>query len=248
MSFEQYMKEDRFGRLLSRSTNQAGLCTLLVLAWMAASDDEVDDRESTLLHELGSAWGHGEEVDAVIGIARAPSDVALALAFNALRHLETEMRVPFLELAMTLALADGRLTPGESHILRLIADVLGVSPETLNATFHGFTGSDMPAPADLGSRQWWKNRSQGGSGHSSGGRHTGSGRTSGSDPDIARLKALAVLGLDEDAGSSEIRAAYRRMAQVHHPDRFASLGEEAVKAAEASFRRIREAHDFLMKA
>lgn len=242
------MKEDRFGRLLSRSTNQAGLCTLLVLAWMATSDDEVDDRESTLLHELGSAWGHGEEVDAVIGIARAPSDVALALAFNALRQMEPGVRVPFLQLAMTLALADGRLTPGESHILRLIADVLEISPATLNATFRGFTDRDMPAPADLGSRQWWNARTEGRSGRQTDDRASQPGRSSGPTPDLARLKALATLGLDEDADHGEIRAAYRRMARVHHPDRFASLGEEAVRAAEASFRRIKEAHDFLMNA
>lgn len=34
-----------------------------------------------------------------------------------------------------------------------------------------------------------------------------------------RLKALATLGLEEDADKEQIRAAYRRLAMRHHPDR-----------------------------
>lgn len=247
MSFEHYMQEDQFGRLLGQSGNQAGLCILLVLAWMAASDDDVDEEETGMLRELAVAWGNSDEVISVIGVARSPSNAALSLAFSALRQMEPKMRLPFIELAITMALSDGKLTPGESHTLRLIADVLEITPASLNTAFHGITGSDLPPAGDLGSADWWsgKREPRSNSEHRKSG---GSGHRSGSPPDMARLRALTILGLDEESDKSEIRSAYRRMAKVHHPDRFASLGEEAVKAAEASFRRIKEAHDFLMQS
>ncbi len=149
MSFEHYMQEDQFGRLLGQSGNQAGLCILLVLAWMAASDDDVDEEETGMLRELAVAWGNSDEVVSVIGVARSPSNAALSLAFSALRQMEPKMRLPFIELAITMALSDGKLTPGESHTLRLIADVLEITPASLNTAFHGITGSDLPPAGDL---------------------------------------------------------------------------------------------------
>ncbi len=61
----------------------------------------------------------------------------------------------------------------------------------------------------------------------------------------ARVRALAMLGLDEAATPEQIRTAFRRMSQIHHPDRFAALGNQAVHAATESFRRIREAYEYL---
>ncbi|WP_405418779.1 hypothetical protein [Marinobacter flavimaris] len=40
---------------------------------------------------------------------------------------------------------------------------------------------------------------------------------------------------------------YRRLAQIHHPDRFTALGEESVAAASQTFVRIREAYEYLVK-
>ncbi len=256
MNQSDYEQTDPFGRLLARSSNPSGLCILLILAWMAASDDNVDDAESEILRDLGSAWSGTGDATRVIQIARTASDTSLAIAFNALRLIESSMRRPFLDLAITMALADGRLTPGESHILRLIADVLGLPPSELDDAFRKITGHPIPAPANLGSRHWWnRGRSSGASeGPNTGGggshnreRRTENPRSANTHPDIAMIKALAVLGLDEHAKESDIRAAYLRMAQVHHPDRYASLGDEAVRAAEASFRRIKEAYDFLTR-
>jgi curved DNA-binding protein CbpA len=42
--------------------------------------------------------------------------------------------------------------------------------------------------------------------------------------------------------------AFRRLAKVHHPDRFASAGPEAVKTAELQFKRIRAAYERLVAA
>ncbi len=63
--------------------------------------------------------------------------------------------------------------------------------------------------------------------------------------DVERLRYLAILGLEESASASEIKEAYRRMAQVHHPERFAALGQDAVAAANVSFQRIQRAYESL---
>lgn len=60
--------------------------------------------------------------------------------------------------------------------------------------------------------------------------------------------AYKVLGVAPDASDEEIRAAYRRMALKHHPDRVATLGEEVRKAAEKKFQEINEAKARIDKA
>ncbi|MCY3819438.1 MAG: J domain-containing protein [Gammaproteobacteria bacterium] len=61
------------------------------------------------------------------------------------------------------------------------------------------------------------------------------------------MAAYAVLGLEKGASKEEIRQAYRRLAQVHHPDRFSSLGEESVAAGTSTFQRINEAYAYLVR-
>lgn len=53
----------------------------------------------------------------------------------------------------------------------------------------------------------------------------------------ARLKARAVLGVGLRADADEVRAAYRRLAARHHPDRGGSA---------ALLRRVTEARDLLL--
>jgi DnaJ-domain-containing protein 1 len=52
------------------------------------------------------------------------------------------------------------------------------------------------------------------------------------------------LGLRRDADEAEVRAAYRRLAQLHHPDHNAGSREAAARFAEvqAAYARILEAH------
>ncbi|KAF2818838.1 heat shock protein DnaJ, partial [Ophiobolus disseminans] len=51
------------------------------------------------------------------------------------------------------------------------------------------------------------------------------------------------LGLDASASNSDIKAAYRRLALVHHPDKNLTAAGEATDAAE--FRRVNEAYELL---
>lgn len=55
----------------------------------------------------------------------------------------------------------------------------------------------------------------------------------------------ALLGLNPQASDGEIKAAFRRLASEHHPDRFASEGPQRAEAAAEAFRKIKDAYEEL---
>lgn len=60
--------------------------------------------------------------------------------------------------------------------------------------------------------------------------------------------AYKVLEISPEATDAEVRAAYRRLALKHHPDKVAALGEDIRKAAEVKFQEINEAKERIYKA
>jgi DnaJ like chaperone protein len=60
--------------------------------------------------------------------------------------------------------------------------------------------------------------------------------------------AYKVLEISPSATDDEVKAAYRKLAMKHHPDRVASLGEDVRKAAEEKFRQLNEAKEKIYKA
>ena len=66
-------------------------------------------------------------------------------------------------------------------------------------------------------------------------------------PPDRTTRALAVLGLTPGASKADVRRAYRRMAQLHHPDRFYYESKHQVALASARFQRIKNAYDYLMQ-
>ncbi|MBR5898228.1 MAG: TerB family tellurite resistance protein [Muribaculaceae bacterium] len=60
--------------------------------------------------------------------------------------------------------------------------------------------------------------------------------------------AYKVLEISPSATDDEVKAAYRKLAMKHHPDRVASLGEDIRKAAEEKFRQLNDAKEKIYKA
>lgn len=60
--------------------------------------------------------------------------------------------------------------------------------------------------------------------------------------------AYRILGVSPDASNDEVKAAYRKMALKHHPDKVAALGEDVRRASEKKFQEINDAKDKIYKA
>ena len=57
--------------------------------------------------------------------------------------------------------------------------------------------------------------------------------------------AYAILGVDRNVSDKEIKRAYRRLMNQHHPDKLVSKGmpEEMIKIATEKTHKIRAAYD-----
>lgn len=60
--------------------------------------------------------------------------------------------------------------------------------------------------------------------------------------------AYKILEISSGATDEEVRAAYRKLALKHHPDRVATLGEDIRLAAQKKFQEITDARDRIYKA
>jgi len=218
-----------FERILVTRKDPTRTCFVLVLCWLAQCDGHLDDDERELLRQVTAGSGSEIQLEELLGIARRATVGDLQLALEILRETNAAVRKPILQLVISLALVDGHLLTIENHIVRLMADVLGLGLEGLNEAFREMTGHDFPEPEDPSDPAFFE-RSRSSAGGSS------------------RAADLATLGLEGTPSDDEIKAAYRRLAKVHHPDRFASAGPEAVKTAELQFKRIRAAYERLVGA
>ena len=226
--------------------NQMGFSVLVILAWVAMCDDDLSDDEITRLRSIAAASKSALNADLVLPLVRKISVDDLQLCCEVLRHLPPPGRASFLQMAISTALTDGSLSVGENHVLRFLADLLDLSPSRYQELFSEVAGRAPPTPRDLSDPEQWRTREDPSSRqHGSDRQRGGNGAGPAQSGNAERIRALAVLGLEEGASPTEIRAAYQRLAKVHHPDRFASVGPEAERAATITFQRIKAAYDLL---
>lgn len=174
---------------------------------------------------------------------------------QALANLRTSprpMRLMALRSALEVSLGSGTLPLSQNLALRTVVDALRLGHEDLVTLFWARTGERLPLPWDPSLSEAWVGRESGGP--PPGGNWDDAGPAPvphGVPVDLAgriqRIKALAMLGLDEEASSAEIRQAFLRISKVHHPDHYASQGPEAAQEADQAFRRLKDAFDFLRK-
>ncbi|HJV89357.1 MAG TPA: J domain-containing protein [Holophagaceae bacterium] len=157
-------------------------------------------------------------------------------ALHDLRHAPRDTRAFALACALEVALTPEGVPATQHLALRTVLDALALEPRDLEDLHHRRMGHPLPPPADPSLVASWPDAED----------QTPPETFVVDAARIARIKALALLGLDEGATEEEIRQAFRRVSMVHHPDHFQTLGREASRDATRTFLRIKEAHDYLL--
>lgn len=161
----------------------------------------------------------------------------------------------FIEIQLEAALADSNLTAAEHHLLLYMCEQLKIPPMEFEQLF---------------SRQWasqsfyhWFNDFNAGTGNTNYGpghggynanqysRSRAHSHTYAARPDTFSMKdAYGVLGVVEQDSPTEIKKAYRRLMNQHHPDKLASRGlpESMIKLAKEKTQQIRAAYDLIREA
>lgn len=241
-----------FERALKSATNPGTECIRYALAWIAHADGTFGPAERELLEKFYPQVDQDIPLEVVLASIRAGSLRDARAALGYLRMLEFTGRMQVLEMMVMMVLSDERLSIGEIHALRFCADVMGCAPHLLDAAYRKMAGRELIEPGDPSSPAWWRATQQRTS--NAGGQSRSENREQDSrstpPPRSARpglVAHLAVLGLVEPVTASEVKQAYRRLAAVHHPDRFEKLGGEAAERAKRTFQRIQEAYESALK-
>lgn len=157
-----------------------------------------------------------------------------------LRHIQDsfdEGEIHFMmELLCGVAGADGEVRQQSIHILFFLADFFGISREELRRIYLKMNSAILPEPGDPGSIAWWEMEEEK--------SQTGTHQTSLADT-MSSEKALKVLGLPSNANPKAIKAAYRRLAQHFHPDRYQSKDAETQQKAKKAFILVQKAYEVL---
>ena len=261
--------------LFRTAEHRQNLCVLALLTWVASCDGSMEEGELELLRTVAAGVPGGETVlPAVVDVARLGRPDDLEFACRYLRNHAGRTERPLLaQLFVTMAAQDGQLTVAENHVLRFLADLLGLSARKFAKLFEQVTHRPFPEVGDVSSLEWWRRREAGEqarvpSDHwgadrpaarpaaaagerfrASPGGGAAPGSTEPPSPaangKMTREAALRMFGLDEAASKDLVHTVYRRLAKSRHPDRYARLGPAAQAAATAAFTRLQEAYALL---
>jgi DnaJ like chaperone protein len=231
--------EDTFASLSDRSGNPLGAATILLLGWIMLADDDAADGEMRVIQGVSRRLDP-EVRKSILDLARDPSVDDLETACRILQSLTPENRRLLLQLAVGVSLADTKVTAAEGHIVRFMADFLQFPPAELDAVFREMTGRPFPEPADPSSLDWWRRREEAAATRTT--RRAPQELNEPSSVHLQRVADLGLFGLDETASREDVTLAFGRMTKIYHPDRFSTLGPEAVQAANVSYARLQQAY------
>jgi DnaJ like chaperone protein len=191
---------------------------------IAKSDGRVTDDEiraaRALMHRLNMGPA---QIQSAIGWFREGKDAGFPLLarmrqLRAQHARQPELRSLFVRLLMEVSLSKNRLQQVERNILWSICKELDISRVEL-----------AQVEAMLRAQRGFRRSPQG-------------------DTDAARVShAYGTLGVDKTATNAEVKKAYRRLMNKHHPDKIAASNPAAavVDEAERQTREIRSAYELL---
>jgi len=198
--------------------------TFLVMGYLAKADGRVSEEEiqvaRTVMHHMRL---RPEDVKRAIHLFTTGKqmDTNIEPQLTALRDAcaeHPEMIRTFLEIQMELALSKGRISPAERKVLWRIADPLGVSRVELTQL-----------EAVLRARRSFGQQ--------------GSAR----QDTNALEQAYKALGVESVVSDQEVKKAYRRLMNQHHPDKLLAKGlpDSMMEVAKERTREIRSAYELI---
>jgi len=230
--------------LLQRADNSVDICVTFVLLWIAAASDTHNTASRTqyldnFFSNMEGTRDYEESILAIINSNDIGSYVAVCNIQK--RELSREECWYLLELAIGLAMVDGKITIAVNHIFRCLVDLFGVPIEEFKKLFLRTSNTIFPEAGDPSSMLWWE------FGQDKSETRDNTYSVYSRYDDIGEAEARKILGVDQKADAAEIKKAYRRLAQHYHPDRYGSLDSSAAEKAEHTFRLVRRAYEVLKK-
>ncbi len=198
--------------------------TFSVMGHLAKADGRVSEHEIQLARALMAQMNLNADLKkAAIGLFNEgkaddfPLDEVLE-QFRRECHRRRNLLQMFLEILLQSAYADGTLHAEEKRVLLHICDRLGFS----KAEF-----AHLEALVR--------------------GVHAGQGQAGAPARGQQLAEAYQILGVGRDASEAEVKKAYRRLMNQHHPDKLVAKGlpEEMIKLATVKTQEIRKAYDLV---
>lgn len=234
--------------------------TFSVMGYLAKADGHVSPDEiveaKRIMAQLDLSEDLKKEAIRLFNQGKAPNfdaDAVLNALFEKCHNHRDLLRF-FIEIQLGAALADGALQPEEKDILLHICHQLNFSPQEFERLW-------AQQWASQAFHQWYNAgfnqhaRAQGGYGaygqqqraYSSGYAHGGARKASAG---ISLQDAYGVLGISPSAAVTDIKKAYRKLMNQHHPDKLASRGlpEGMMKMAKEKVLQIRAAYDVIRES
>jgi len=185
------------------------------------SEAEIAAAESVMRHMNLSGEQRREAIGHFQAGKRADFDLDAVLdAFRRASHGQSLLIRMFLEIQIQAALADGQVDQAEREALLYIARRLGVS-ESDYSRLEAFLRS---------------------------GAQRAAGGAASSGPSLD--DAYEELGVSRQAGDAEVKRAYRKLMNQHHPDKLVSRGlpESMIKVAQERTQAIQAAYEAVKKS
>jgi len=223
----------------------------LLLLWVASSDGKLEEEEL----EFASSQFPDEtgpiSTSEFLAVIRNSDVSAIEKAIRAVANESRELRIAFLDMAISMSMADKEIEFAENHILRFYADALHLGLGMLEKRFKAITGFEFPEPGDPASPAWWEAMSLEGSGLHPESENTDQENAEKPGSDIRHpagmsiAQAQAVLGVSLNATQADIERSYQDLAAIFQVDRVEAMGEAAVSVANSRFRKIQQAYQLL---
>ncbi len=200
--------------------------TFSVMGHLAKADGRVSEEEiraaRSVMHQMNLS---PEQVQAAIRLFTQGKDAGFPLEHTlaALRqacHGRRDLLRAFVEIQMQAVLTSGQISRRDRELLWRVSHELGVSRVEL-----------AQIEALLRARSW-------------------AGGQRGSPAGVPVGDSYKVLGVGTDATDAEVKKAYRRLMNQHHPDKLVARGlpESMMQVSKEKTREIRAAYDTIKKA